>query len=78
VDQVFADPQAIARGLKISLDHAAAGPIDLVASPLKLSRTPPEYVSAPPILGQHTEEVLRGVLDLSAADIASLKAEKTI
>src|SRR5271155_1861295 len=43
IDQVFEDPQAVARGLTVSMTHSAAGPIDLVASPLKLSRTPPEY-----------------------------------
>ncbi len=78
VDQVFADPQAIARGLKISMDHAAAGTIDLVANPLRLSRTPPEYKSAPPVLGEHTEEVLSGLLGLSRDDVAKLQAESII
>ena len=73
VDQIFSDPQAVARKLTVSLDHAAAGPIDLVASPLRLSATPPEYRTAPPTLGQHSEEVLRDVLALSAEDIGSLR-----
>lgn len=73
VDQVFSDPQAIARGLTVSLDHAAAGPIALVASPLRLLRTPPEYKSAPPLLGQHTGEVLRDMLGLSDGDISQLR-----
>jgi crotonobetainyl-CoA:carnitine CoA-transferase CaiB-like acyl-CoA transferase len=72
VDQVFADPQAIARSLTVSMAHAT-GPMRLPASPLRLSATPPEYRNAPPLLGQHTNEVLSGVLDLSAADIASLR-----
>ena len=58
IDQVFADPQAIARGLTVAMQHAAAGTIDLVASPLRLSRTPPEYRNAPPLLGEHTDEIL--------------------
>jgi crotonobetainyl-CoA:carnitine CoA-transferase CaiB-like acyl-CoA transferase len=58
IDQVFEEPQAVARGLKISLPHDEAGPLDLVASPLRLSKTPPEYRSAPPLLGQHTRAVL--------------------
>ena len=78
VDQVFADPQAVARGFKISMAHTAAGPIDLVASPLRLSRTPPEYRSAPPVLGEHTHEVLSQILQLSASDIASLESAKII
>ena len=73
VDQVFSDPQASARGLTVSLDHAAAGPIALVASPLRLLRTPPEYKSAPPLLGQHTGEVLRDMLGLSDGDISQLR-----
>ena len=75
VDQVFSDPQAVARGLTVSLDHAAAGPIDLVASPLRLSATPPEYRNAPPTLGQHTEEILKGVLGLSSGDIEALRKD---
>ncbi len=74
VDQVFADPQAIARALTVTMQHAAAGPLELVASPLRLSATPPEYRSAPPLLGQHTDEILAGVLDLSAEEIAALRA----
>jgi crotonobetainyl-CoA:carnitine CoA-transferase CaiB-like acyl-CoA transferase len=72
VDQVFADPQAIARGLTIAVQHAAAGEMHLPASPLRLSRTPPEYRSAPPLLGEHNQEVLTGLLGLSVEDVASL------
>src|SRR3569832_1961694 len=72
VDQVFADPQAIARQLTVSMQHAT-GPLTLVASPLRLSATPPEYRSAPPLLGEHTNEVLAGVLALSADEISSLR-----
>ncbi|MGH6870630.1 MAG: CaiB/BaiF CoA transferase family protein [Rhizomicrobium sp.] len=73
VEQVFAEPQAAARGLVVSLPHAEAGPIDLVASPLRLEKTPPEYRSAPPLLGQHTDEVLRDVLGLQPDEIARLR-----
>lgn len=78
IDEVFADPQAIARGFKISMTHGKAGPIDLLASPLRLSRTPPEYRLAPPVLGEHTHEVLSQILNLNAADIAKLESEKII
>lgn len=73
VDQVFADPQAIARELTVAVTHAAAGPMQLVASPIRLSATPPEYRSAPPLLGEHTDAVLSEVLGLSAAEIAKLR-----
>jgi crotonobetainyl-CoA:carnitine CoA-transferase CaiB-like acyl-CoA transferase len=73
IDQVFADPQAQARGLRISLDHAT-GPLDLVASPLRLSQTPPEYRSAPPLLGQHTDDVLQEELKVSQRELSRLRA----
>jgi len=78
IGQVFADPQAVARGLTISMAHAVAGPIDLVASPLRLAKTPPEYRSAPPLLGQHTDAVLHGVLGLSADTIKKLRSEGVV
>jgi crotonobetainyl-CoA:carnitine CoA-transferase CaiB-like acyl-CoA transferase len=72
IDEVFSDPQALARGLMISMEHAT-GPIDLVASPLRLSKTPPQYRLAPPLLGEHTREILCDVLGLGADDIIALK-----
>ncbi len=77
IDQVFADPHAIARGLTVSLEHPT-GPVALVASPLRLSATPPEYRSAPPLLGQHTDEVLRDALGLKDDRLASLRARNII
>ena len=73
VDEVFADPQAIARGLTVAMTHAAAGPMQLVASPLRLSQTPPEYRNAPPLLGEHTDEILSSVLGISPDGIAQLR-----
>jgi crotonobetainyl-CoA:carnitine CoA-transferase CaiB-like acyl-CoA transferase len=78
IDQVFADPQAIARGLTVSLKHSGAGPIDLVASPLRLSRTPPEYRNAPPLLGEHTDEVLTEILGLAPAEIEALRSNNIV
>ncbi|WP_203323160.1 CaiB/BaiF CoA transferase family protein [Pseudoxanthomonas beigongshangi] len=59
IDEVFADPQVRARGLRVSVDHPARDALPMVASPLRLSATPVRYRSAPPMLGQHSEEVLR-------------------
>ncbi len=59
VDQVFAHPQAQARGLSLSLPMTGCGAVPLVASPMRLSATPPVYRSAPPRLGEHTAQVLQ-------------------
>ena len=73
--QVFADPQVCARGMTIELPHPAAGgkPTPLIANPIKLSQTPISYDRAPPTLGQHTDEVLRELLGLSAEEIGRLR-----
>ena len=77
-NDVFEDPQAKARGLTISMSHSQAGRLNLVASPLRMSATPPEYRTAPPLLGEHTNEVLGETLGLTALEIADLAAAGTI
>ena len=76
--QVFEEPQVVARGMKIELEHPLAGKIPLIASPMKFSGTPLEHKAAPPVLGQHTEEVLRGLLGMDAAAIARLRSDGVI
>jgi crotonobetainyl-CoA:carnitine CoA-transferase CaiB-like acyl-CoA transferase len=78
VAQVYEEPQVIARGIKVELDHPVAGSLPTVASPMRFSATPVEYKLAPPILGQHTEEILRGLLQLDDAAIAKLRADGTV
>ncbi len=80
IDQVFADPQVIAREMKISMPHAIAakGEIDLIGSPLKLSETPVDYRLAPPSCGEHTQAVLRELLYLSDGELGALKARNVI
>ncbi|HXH03569.1 MAG TPA: CaiB/BaiF CoA-transferase family protein [Candidatus Competibacteraceae bacterium] len=73
LDQVFADPQVQHRGMRVELEHPLAGTVPLVGNPIKLSATPVEYRDPPPTLGQHTEQVLSGLLGLSAAEIAALR-----
>lgn len=63
LNDVFADPQVVARGLKIDMPHPAFGSVPLVASPIRLSATPVRYEQAPPQLGEHTAEVLRDWLN---------------
>ncbi|MEE4707068.1 CaiB/BaiF CoA-transferase family protein [Pseudomonas alliivorans] len=71
--QVFADPQVLARGLAIELPHALGGRVAQVASPIRLSETPVEYRRAPPLLGEHTSEVLQALLGMSEGEVAALK-----
>lgn len=78
IEQVFADPQAIARGLTVPMQHASGRTLDLVASPLRLSKTPPEYRAAPPTLGQNTDEVLVEVLDLTRHEISALRQKGVV
>ncbi|HEX2648408.1 MAG TPA: CaiB/BaiF CoA-transferase family protein [Burkholderiales bacterium] len=74
IAEVFAEPQVKARGVKIELEHPSAGKVPLVASPMRFSGTPLEYRQAPPVLGQHTDEVLKGLLGKSDAEIRDLRA----
>jgi crotonobetainyl-CoA:carnitine CoA-transferase CaiB-like acyl-CoA transferase len=80
LDQVFADPQVQARGMRLDLPHssAASGSVPLVANPLKMSLTPPEYRHGPPTLGQHTDEVLEELLGLAEAERGELRAAGAI
>lgn len=71
--QVFADPQVQARGLAMQLPHALAGLVPQVASPIRLSETPVEYRNAPPLLGEHTRQVLKQVLGLHADAVEALR-----
>ena len=74
IEKVFEEAQVLARGMKIELPHAAAGKVPLVASPMKFSGTPIKHEVPPPVLGQHTDEILSSVLKKNAAEIAQLKA----
>jgi len=73
IAEVFEEPQVQARGMQIQLDHATAGKVTLVGSPMKFSATPISYETPPPALGQHTQEILEKVLHKSAAQITQLK-----
>ena len=78
IAQVFEEPQVKARGVRIELEHSAAGMLPLVASPMRFSETSLEYRLAPPLLGEHTDEVLSGLLGKSRADIEALRSEGVI
>lgn len=76
--EVFADPQVRGRGMVHRWEHPLAGALDLVASPLKLSGTPVRTDIPPPLLGQHTEQVLGEVLGWDAGRIEALRAQEVI
>jgi formyl-CoA transferase len=78
LDQVFADPQFAARGLRFDLPHLLAGTVPQVGTPVRFSATPPAYANPPPLLGQHTERVLREYLGVAPARIAELVAAGVI
>jgi crotonobetainyl-CoA:carnitine CoA-transferase CaiB-like acyl-CoA transferase len=74
VEQVFRDPQIVERGLRFDLPHPEAGTVPQVANPIRYSRTTIEYRDPPPVLGQHTNEILRDWLGRSEQEIEALKA----
>ena len=73
LEQVFADPHVQAREMVVEMAHGSGETVKVIANPVKLSATPPSYRSAPPVLGEHTEDVLVSVLKMSASDIAALR-----
>lgn len=78
LEQVFQEPQAVARGLRMEMPHPRAGKVALVRSPMRFSETPIEYKVPPPLLGEHTDEILRTLLGKSEADIADLHADGVV
>ncbi len=72
-EEVFDNEQVKARGVQIEVPHPSAGSMKLVASPMRLSETPVEVRLAPPLLGQHTDEILRERLQMDANTIAELQ-----
>lgn len=77
VDRVFSDPHVRARGMRVDLEHPTYGTVPSIRNPIRFSETPLEFTVAPPTLGQHTNQVLRG-LGLSDDTISSLHQEKIV
>jgi formyl-CoA transferase len=75
LDQVLVDPQVIAREMVWIVDHPTAGEVRLVGSPLKLSDTPVASPRHPPLLGEHTDEVLTTRLGYSVEQVTRLRAQ---
>ena len=75
--EVFEDAQVRHRGLRVEVPHPLAGKVPVVASPIRLSATPVVH-RAPPLLGEHTDEVLAGVLGMDTARIAALRRDGVV
>jgi crotonobetainyl-CoA:carnitine CoA-transferase CaiB-like acyl-CoA transferase len=75
---VFADPQIIARDVIREMAHSSGATVKVIANPVRLSATPPDYRLPPPMLGEHTDAVLHDRLGLSEAELATLREQKVI
>ena len=75
LSDVFADPHVVARGCVVELEHGSGARVKVIANPVRLSATPADYRVPPPRLGEHSEEVLSGLLGLSAEEIAALRTK---
>ncbi len=73
--EVFADPHVQARGMVLRLPHASGAEIEVIANPVKLSATPADYPAPPPVLGQHNDQVLKGMLGMDDAAIAAAQGK---
>ena len=74
IAQVVEHPQVKARGALVEMDHPRAGKVRMVGAPVRLSETPGSVRTPAPMLGEHTDEVLRELLGLEAAEIDALRA----
>jgi glutaryl-CoA transferase len=78
VDQVFKAPQVLHREMLVQVEHPRAGTVRMAGIPVKFSVTPASVRLPPPLLGQHTEEVLASWLEVDGKEIAELKRKAVI
>ncbi|VBB10894.1 CaiB/BaiF CoA transferase family protein [Burkholderia stabilis] len=78
LDEVFDNEQVVARGMQVSLPHPCGADVKLVRNPIRMSATPPDARTAPPMLGAQTDDVLRDMLGYDDERIAALKAKQAI
>ena len=76
--QTFAHPQVRHRSMTLEMDHPSSGKVSLIANPIRFTQHPIVYQRPPPVLGQHTHEVLAGVLGYTAEQVARLRADGVI
>lgn len=77
ISEVVNHPQTVHRGMVVEMEHPKAGTIKVLGNPIKMSLTPPQYTQHPPLLGEHTEEILLG-FGYSREELAELRAKKII
>jgi crotonobetainyl-CoA:carnitine CoA-transferase CaiB-like acyl-CoA transferase len=77
LDEVFADPQVKTYGFPIEVEHPRMGKMKLIGNAVDMSRTPPSIDTPPPMLGEHTEEILT-TLGYDRARIAALRGKGAI
>jgi len=78
LEDVFQHPQSEARQLALAIEHPTAGPVQTTGFPYQLSRTPPEVTLPPPMLGEHTENILTDLLGYSAPQVNQLKESRVV
>ena len=78
VQEVFSHPQAQSRQMTLESEHPTAGTVQFPGFPYKFSLTPAEILKPPPLLGEHTEEVLTSLLDYSAEHVAALREQGAV
>ncbi len=78
MQEVFEDPHVQARGMRVDIPHPLSGSVPSVASPMRFSETPVTYDRPPPLLGQHTDEILRDLLGLDKDEITRLREAKVV
>jgi crotonobetainyl-CoA:carnitine CoA-transferase CaiB-like acyl-CoA transferase len=78
IAQVFSDPQVAHRQMVVEVEHPTAGLVRLPGIPVKFGGTPARVQGPPPLLGEHTDEVLRGILGFDDAAVAALRAEGVV
>ncbi|CAN7649470.1 CaiB/BaiF CoA transferase family protein [Neorhizobium tomejilense] len=78
ISDVFSAPQIAARDMVVEVEHSTGSPLKLVANPLRMSETPLTRYEPPPVLGQHTMELLSGVLGLGNSEIEALLSDKVV
>jgi crotonobetainyl-CoA:carnitine CoA-transferase CaiB-like acyl-CoA transferase len=78
LSQVFADPHVVARNMVVEMPHSSGTKVKVIANPVKLSETPPDYRYASPLLGEHTDSILADRLGLDEAALAVLREKGII
>ncbi|MGE5124524.1 MAG: CoA transferase, partial [Acidobacteriaceae bacterium] len=78
IDQLLADPQVQAREMVVEVPHPSAGSIKMIASPLKIPTTSVQVRLPPPLLGEHTEQILHELLGYDQQTITSLYTDQVV